>query len=149
MNKQDVLAMKPGRDLDINVATEIMGYIWLTFRLRFSAEMVVKWLDTPEQLELMKKVYTTAEQSGYDDLKLRENYEEAVPCYSTDPAAAHQVAEKLSAAGCQHSLTEEKEKDQSSSFTACFSQGEQHWNATAPSAAEAIVKAALLSVVEA
>lgn len=145
MIKQDVLTMKPGRDLDIKVATKIMGYIWLTFRLRFSAEMVVKWLDTPEQLVMMNKVYTPAEQSGFDDLKLRENYAEAVPCYSTDPAAARQVAEKLAADGYPYSLTEE-EKEGKAYFMASFSRGEQQWEATAASAAEAIVKAALLSV---
>ena len=44
MNKEEIFNMKPGRDLDIKVALEVMGYIWLKHLLQFSAELAVKWL---------------------------------------------------------------------------------------------------------
>ncbi|MPM77221.1 hypothetical protein SDC9_124221 [bioreactor metagenome] len=101
VNKEGITAMKPGRDLDIKVALEVMDYIWLTHLIHFSEEMTVKWLGTPADLAESKGAFVAVKPEKVYALKLRDRFDEAVPKYSTDANAARQVAEKLSAGGCR------------------------------------------------
>lgn len=102
MTKEEITAMKPGRDLDIKVAITIMGYIWLTHLIHFSEEMTVKWLGTQADIIASKGAFVAVKSEKVYDLKLRDKYEEAVPRYSTDVIAAQQIVDKLAIMG--HSL---------------------------------------------
>lgn len=101
MTKEEILAMKPGRDLDSKVALEVMGYIWLTHLIHFSEEMTVKWLGTTEDIEQAKGAFVAVKPDKVYALKLRDRFDEAVPHYSTDPTAAQQVKDKLGSQGFQ------------------------------------------------
>lgn len=105
MTKEEIIAMKPGRDLDIKVALEVMDYIWLTHLIHFSEEMTVKWLGTQADLAESKGAFIAVKPEKVYALKLRDRFDEVVPKYSTDANAARKVVEKLSASGYQLSDT--------------------------------------------
>lgn len=99
------LQMKPGRDLDIAVALEVMGFIWLKHLLQFSAELAVKWLGIPADIEQSGGVYTAlTKESEMVSLKLRENFDEAVPAFSTEMGSAQKVIEHMNAIGYVYNL---------------------------------------------
>jgi hypothetical protein len=98
--KAKIVGMKPGRALDIEVALHVMGFIWLKHLLQFSAELAVKWLGTPEDIEQSGGVYTAlTKESELISLKQRENFDEAVPKFSTEIGAAEQVLERMKSLG--------------------------------------------------
>jgi hypothetical protein len=98
--KERILCMKPGRALDIEVALNIMGFIWLKHLLQFSAELAVKWLGTPADIEQSGGVYTAlTKDSELISLKQRENFDDAVPEFSTEIGAAKQVLERMETLG--------------------------------------------------
>ncbi|MDD4600348.1 hypothetical protein SDC9_09098 [bioreactor metagenome] len=101
MTKEEILAMKPGRDLDIKVALEVMGYMWFTHLIHFSEEMTVKWLGTQADLDASKGAFVAVKPEKVYELKQRDRFDEAVPNYSTDLDAARQVAGKILGSGCQ------------------------------------------------
>lgn len=92
---EEVLAMKPGRDLDIRVALEVMGYIWITHLIHFSEEMTVKWLGTHTDLEKAQGAFVQVKPERVYALKLRDRYDEAVPHYSTEISDAQKVIERM------------------------------------------------------
>lgn len=123
MNKEDVLQMKPGRDLDIKVALEIMGYVWLKHLLQFSAELAVKWLGTPADIEAASGMYTLVTDSQFLALKEREDFAEAVLHFSTDMEASQQVIQRMEQLGYQYHLDTEIEQG-STTYYVCFRQSE-------------------------
>lgn len=99
MNKEEIMALKPGRDLDIKIALAVMGYVWITHIIHFSEEMTVKWLGTQADIDKAGGAYVAVRPEKVYALKLREDFAEAVPHYSTDAAAAAQVAERIRQSG--------------------------------------------------
>lgn len=95
MTKEEILAMKSGRDLDIKVALEIMDYMWLTHLIHFSEEMTVKWLGKQKDIDESKGAFVAVKPEKVYALKLRDRFDEDVPHYSTCIADAIQVKEKL------------------------------------------------------
>jgi hypothetical protein len=101
VTKEEITAMKPGRDLDVKVALAVMDYMWLTHLIHFSEEMTVKWLGTQADLAESKGAFVAVKPEKVYALKLRDRFDEAVPQYSTDANAARLVIEKLAASGYQ------------------------------------------------
>ena len=104
MTKDEILKLKPGRDLDIKVALIVMDYIWLKHLLQFSAELAVKWLGTKADIEQSGGVYVAMPDSQFVSLKERENFAESVPCFSTEMGAAEQVIKHMQELGYEYSL---------------------------------------------
>ena len=146
MNKEKIVTMKPGRDLDIKVALEVMGYIWLKHLLQFSAELAVKWLGTLADIEDANGMYTVVTESQFIGLKERENFAESVLAFSTDIAAAEQVVKKMEEASYLYNLENVVEQGETRYYACFYKQGEPIERfvgcTTIP---EAIVKAALLA----
>lgn len=142
------LQMKSGRDLDIAVALEVMGFIWLKHLLQFSAELAVKWLGTPTDIEQSGGVYTAlTKESEMMSLKLRENFDEAVPAFSTEMESAQKVIEHMNSIGYVYNL-ESKIVDGQNVYYASFEKdGIQSEVASVGFATEleAIAKAALVA----
>ena len=148
MTKEQILVMKPGRDLDIAVALEIMGFIWLKHLLQFSAELAVKWLGTPADIEQSGGVYTTLKDGDLVSLKQREDFAEAVPAFSMNIVTAKQVVERMESLGYTYSL-EQKIEQGSPIYDASFQKIDLPFydrTTGCSTEAEAIVKAALLAV---
>ncbi len=146
--KDNGIGMNPGRDLDIEVAVKVMGFIWLKHLLQFSAELAVKWLGTTSDVEQSGGVYIPlVKESEMVSLKLRENFDEAVPNYSTEIDAAQQVVEHMKSLGYTY-LSETKLEQERSQYYGRFVKDGS--DAAAPigqsSEAEAIVKAALAAL---
>lgn len=146
--RENIFNREPGRDLDIEVATRVMGFIWLKHLLQFSAELAVKWLGTAADIEQSGGVYVRLEkESEMISLKLRENFAEAVPCYSTELKAARQVVERMESLGYIYIFEEKVEQEQRIYFGS-FIKDNIGFEARAGcrSEAEAIVKAALTAL---
>lgn len=147
MNRDEIVTMQPGRDLDIKVALTVMDYIWLKHLLQFSAELAVKWLGTPADIEKSGGVYVVVPESQFVGLKERENYAEAVLPFSTTIEAAEQVVHHMEKLGYQYTL-ETKEENEITQYHASFHNTEERAEDRAvgcSSLPEAIVKAALLA----
>jgi hypothetical protein len=147
--KEKILGMKPGRALDIEVALHIMGFIWLKHLLQFSAELAVKWLGTPADIEQSGGVYIAlTKESELISLKQRENFDEAVPNFSTEIGAAKQVSERMRTLGYTYNSENKVEQD-GVLYYGCFVKEGSESEAIAQgflTEAEAIVKAALVAV---
>ena len=149
MIKEEIINLKPGRDLDIKVALTIMDYIWLKHLLQFSAELAVKWLGTPEDLKNSSGMYVPVPDSQFIELKERENFAEAVLPFSSEMQSAQQVVSKMEELGYKYNL-EEKTQEGSSLYYACFTKVDRQSTdeimgfKTIP---EAIVKGALLTII--
>ncbi len=146
--KDNGIGMNPGRDLDIEVAVKVMGFIWLKHLLQFSAELAVKWLGTTADVEQSGGVYVPlVKESEMVSLKLRENFDEAVPNYSTEIDAAQQVVEHMKGLGYTYISEKKLEQEQNRYYGSFVKDGR---GAAAPighsSEAEAIVKAALAAL---
>lgn len=147
--KENGTDMNPGRDLDIEVAVKVMGFIWLKHLLQFSAELAVKWLGTADEVEQSGGVYIpVVKESDMVSLKLRENFDENVPNYSMEISAARQIVEHMKSLGYTY-ISEEKLEQQQTRYYGNFVKGSSD---TAflngySSEAEAIVKAALAAIV--
>ncbi|SFL60526.1 hypothetical protein [Pelosinus propionicus] len=147
--KENGIDMNPGRDLDIEVAVKVMGFIWLKHLLQFSAELAVKWLGTADEVEQSGGVYVpVVKESDMVSLKLRENFDENVPNYSTEMGAAQQIVEHMKNLGYTYNSEEKLEQEQKQYYGNFVKKGR---DAAAPighsSEAEAIVKAALAALV--
>ena len=147
--KEKIVGMKPGRALDIEVALRVMGFIWLKHLLQFSAELAVKWLGTPADIEQSGGVYIAlTKESELISLKERENFDEAVPKFSTEVEDAKQVAEHMKTLGYTY-IFENRIEPEGLLYYGCFVKA-----GCAPEAMtqgfltepEAIVKAALAAV---
>lgn len=148
VTKEQIVVMKPGRDLDIVIALEVMGYIWLKHLLQFSAELAVKWLGTPADIEQSGGVYTVLKDGDAVSLKLRENFAEAVPTFSTSIAVANQVINHMNTVGYSYTL-EKKVEQNVPLYYASFQKADLPCGGKLTgfsTEAEAIVKAALLTV---
>lgn len=99
MAENDVIAMKPGRDLDLEVALKVMNFLWITHWLRFSAEMAVKWIGTQQDLDEAGGVLIPVKSADFQELKQRENFDEKVPPYSTSSEHAKLVIEAMEKQG--------------------------------------------------
>lgn len=147
--KEKILCMKPGRALDIEVALHVMGFIWLKHLLQFSAELAVKWLGTPADIEQSGGVYIAlTKESELISLKQRENFDETVPAFSTDIKAAVQVAEHMKNLGYSYVL-EKKEEATGILYYGHFVKDDSHTKEMLhgfSTEAEAIAKAALEAV---
>lgn len=148
MNADEIVNMKPGRDLDIKVALEVMDYIWLKHLLQFSAELAVKWLGTPKDIEESSGMYVRVPDSQFLGLKEREDFAEAVLHFSTDMAAAEQVFNHMKKLGYDCKLETQIEDGNSRYYAYIHKPGSPIDErvisfATAP---EAIVKAALMNI---
>lgn len=99
MTKEHALSLTTGRALDEAAALASGGYLWATHALQFSAEMAVKWLISRTALQSFRGMYRQVRPEEWQELKHRENYAEEVPRFSTEPAAAQQLAELLQAQG--------------------------------------------------
>jgi hypothetical protein len=147
--KKKILCMIPGRDLDVEVALKVMGFIWLKHLLQFSAELAVKWLGTPADIEQSGGVYTAlTKESEMVSLKLRENFDEAVPNYSTQIDAAQQVLTFMETQGYAYSYerTTEQGKDLYYGIFVKAGNGSDAIAVGYQSEAEAIVKAAVMAL---
>ncbi|MBC8014114.1 MAG: hypothetical protein H7X79_00020 [Sporomusaceae bacterium] len=145
MNQNEFLNMKPGRDLDIKVALEVMGYIWLKHLLQFSAELAVKWLGTPVDLKESCGMYVVVPNSQFVALKERENHAEAVLNFSTEMGPAEEVIRRMEEFGYEYHL-ETKTEQGANLYYACFKKTgstSKVMLAGAPTIPEAIVKGAL------
>lgn len=146
--KEKILSMNPGRDLDIEVALKVMGFIWLKHLLQFSAELAVKWLGTLTDIEQSGGVYIAlTKESEMVSLKLRENFDEAVPNYSTEIGAAQQVVAHMESLGYSYISEKKIEEDKDVYFVNFTKDG----IAAAAivgyhSEAEAIVKTAVMAL---
>jgi len=148
MNQNELLHMKPGRDLDSKVALEVMGYIWLKHLLQFSAELAVKWLGTPTDLKESCGMYIVVPDSQFVALKERENHAEAVLHFSTQMGPARQVIDRMKELGYEYHLATEM-KEGAEIYYVCFQKPESLSKASSIGCAalpEAIVKAALIAV---
>ena len=148
MNQNEFLNMKPGRDLDIKVALEVMGYIWLKHLLQFSAELAVKWLGTPADLKKSCGMYIVVPDSQFVALKERENYAEAVLNFSTEMGPAEEVIHRMEELGYAYHL-ETKMEQGAEVYCACFKKPGSVLQITLADALaipEAIAKAALSAI---
>jgi len=147
MKQNEFLNMKPGRDLDVKVALEVMDYIWLKHLLQFSAELAVKWLGTPAELKESCGMYVVVPLSQFAALKERENHAEAVLNFSTEMESAQQVIHRMVELGYEYQLETKVEQGADDVYYVCFNRpGDQstgHGGATIP---EAIVKGALSAI---
>jgi len=148
MNKEEVINMKPGRDLDIKVALEVMGYIWMKHLIQFSAELAVKWLGTAQDLKDAGGVYTTVAESQFIALKERENFAEAVLHFSTKIEDAEQVVQRMKERGYEYQLESKVEKGEEKYGAYFYKKGEQldGQAISSDTVPEAIVKAALAAI---
>lgn len=146
--KEKILSMNPGRDLDIEVALKVMGFIWLKHLLQFSAELAVKWLGTLNDIEQSGGVYIAlAKESEMVSLKLRENFDEAVPNYSTEIGAAQQVVVHMKSLGYTYISEKKIEQDKDVYYVNFARDGiEDAAIVGYYSEAEAIVKAAVMAL---
>jgi hypothetical protein len=147
--KKKILSMSPGRDLDIEVALQVMGFIWLKHLLQFSAELAVKWLGTPADIQQSGGVYTAlTKESEMVSLKLRENFDEAVPHYSTQMSAAGQVLAFMETQGYTYSFEMKAEQDKALYYGVFDKSGttSRVVAVACHSEAEAIVKAAVMAI---
>ncbi|OAM96451.1 hypothetical protein SAMN04515679_4648 [Pelosinus fermentans] len=146
--KDNGIGMKPGRDLDIEVAVKVMGFIWLKHLLQFSAELAVKWLGTTADVEQSGGVYVPlVKESEMVSLKLRENFDEAVPNYSTEIDAAQQVVEHMKGLGYTYISEKKLEQEQNRYYGSFVKDGRDIAASIGHSSeAEAIVKAALAAL---
>lgn len=146
--KEKILSMNPGRDLDIEVALKVMDFIWLKHLLQFSAELAVKWLGTSTDIEQSGGVYIAlTKESEMVSLKLRENFDETVPKYSTEIGAAQQVVAHMESLGYSYISEKKIEEDKDVYYVNFANDG----IAAAAiigyhSEAEAIVKAAVMAL---
>lgn len=146
MSNNEIIALKPGRDLDLEAALKIMDYMWITHLLRFSAEMAVKWIGTQKELDEAGGVFIPVKPTDFQELKYRENFDENVPAYSTTLTHAQSIIEKMAALGFTHH-SEEVTADSQTTYTVSFkSSAKPVTKISAASQAEAIVKAALLAI---
>ncbi len=148
MKEDEIVKVKPGRDLDIKVALEVMDYIWLKHLLQFSAELAVKWLGTAADIEESSGMYVRVPESQFAELKERENYAEAVLPFSTDMAAAEQILKHMENLGYECKL-ESKVEEGSNPYYAYIHKPGSFIDATPigyATAPEAIVKAALQAI---
>lgn len=148
MTTEEICKVKPGRDLDIRVALEVMGYIWLKHLLQFSAELAVKWLGTPADLKESCGMYVVVPDSQFVALKERENFAEAVLSFSTEIGPAEEVVRHMGECGYGYHL-ETKTEQGANVYYACFSKPgstSKTMSAGAATIPEAIAKAALLAV---
>lgn len=148
MNTNEIVSMKPGRDLDIKVALEVMDYIWLKHLLQFSAELAVKWLGTAKDIEESSGMYVPVPESQFVGLKERENHAEAVLPFSTDMTAAEQVLNHMKELGYECRL-ESKMEEGGNLHYAYFHKPDTPIDESAAgftTEPEAIVKAALLTI---
>jgi hypothetical protein len=147
--KEKIVGMKPGRTLDIEVALHVMGFIWLKHLLQFSAELAVKWLGTPADIEQSGGVYIAlTKESELISLKERENFDEAVPKFSTETEAAKQVSEHMKTLGYTY-ISENKTESEGLLYYGCFvkeGSGSEAITQGFLTEAETIVKAALAAV---
>ncbi len=145
MEQGSPAVQRPGRDLDIQVALKVMGYIWLKHLLQFSAELAVKWLGTADDIEASGGVYVAVKPEQFWALKERENHAEAVPGFSTDQAAAEQVVAEMEKRGCRYDVVTVDNAAAPCRVTFSRNDGE---TATASGAVvpEAVAKAALAFV---
>lgn len=145
MEQDRQIVQRAGRDLDIQVALNVMGYIWLKHLLQFSAELAVKWLGTAADMEASGGVYVAVKPDQFWALKERENHAEAVPCFSTDQAAAEQVIAEMKRRGCRYDAV--TVEDAAAPYRVTFSRNDGE-TATAAGTAmpEAVAKAALAFV---
>ncbi|AJQ29799.1 hypothetical protein [Pelosinus fermentans] len=146
--KENGIGMNPGRDLDIEVAVKVMGFIWLKHLLQFSAELAVKWLGTTADVELSGGVYVPlVKESEMVSLKMRENFDETVPNYSTQIDAAQQVVEHMKSLGYTYLSEKKLEQEQNRYYGNFVKDG---IDVAVPighsSEAEAIVKSALAAL---
>jgi len=144
MTRDEVLAMKPGRELDARIAHLVMGW-HITSCETYPHEKIVrvKTLRSPEESggevpyeKTFTKVYSSA------------IWNKDIPHYSTDIAAAWEVAEKMSEEWPQFSIARVD-----TGWCVMWGFDGYGWPnvtvATAPEAIpEAICKAALLAVTE-
>ena len=146
--KENVLCMSPGRDLDIEVALNVMDFIWLKHLLQFSAELAVKWLGTPADIEGSGGVYIAlTKESEMVSLKLRENFDEAVPHYSTEMGAAQQVVVHMESLGYTYISEKKIEQDRDLYYVTFVKNGIDFGTTVGHhSEAEAIVKTALVTL---
>ena len=148
MNENEILNMKPGRDLDKKVALEVMGYIWLKHLLQFSAELAVKWLGTPKDLAECCGMYVVVTDSQFVALKERENYAEAVLNFSTEMGPASQVIDRMKELGYEYHLETKIEQD-ANVHHVCFDKPDSLFKEQLigfNALPEAIVKAALTAM---
>jgi len=147
--KEKILCMNPGRALDIEVALNVMGFIWLKHLLQFSAELAVKWLGTPSDIEQSGGVYTAlTKDSELISLKQRENFDEAVPEFSTEIGAAKKVQEYMETLGYNY-ISENKVEQEGKLYYGRFAKEGSESEVIVQgflTEAEAIVKAALVVV---
>ena len=111
MKQNELLNVKPGRDLDIRVALEVMGYVWLKHLLQFSAELAVKWLGTPADAAQSCGMYVLVPESQFAALKERENHDESVLSFSTDMVPASKVIDRMQEMGYEYHLETKIQKD--------------------------------------
>lgn len=146
MSNNEIISLKPGRDLDLEVALKIMDYMWITHLLRFSAEMAVKWIGTQKDLDEAGGVFIPVKPVDFQELKYRENFDENVPAYSTSLTHAQAIIEKMTALGYTHHC-EEETADGQTTYTVSFENSAKPVKKIAAAhQAEAIVKAALLAI---
>lgn len=148
MTKEEIINLKPGRDLDIKVALTIMDYIWLKHLLQFSAELAVKWLGTPEDLKNSSGMYVPVPDSQFIELKERESFSEAVLPFSSEIGSAQLVIHKMQELGYTYNL-KEKSEEGNSRYYAYFTKGEGHYSEEImgfKGMPEAIIKGALLAI---
>jgi len=148
MNQNEFLNMKPGRDLDIKVALEVMGYIWLKHLLQFSAELAVKWLGTPADLKESGGMYVVVKDSQFVALKERENYAEAVHNFSAQMGPASQVIDHMQELGYAYHLETRAQQGADVYYVSFQKPGSLSGQQTIGFMAlpEAIVKAALTAI---
>lgn len=141
MEQEAILKLPAGRDLDGLVALEVMGYIWMTHWLRFSAELAAKWIGTPAEVQASGGVYTAVKAEEWHSLKLRDQFDEAVPAFSTDDGAATAVIARLQELGWSYAAQSTAEGQQ---VSLRHTDGRQI-AVTQPTVAAAVAKAALLA----
>ena len=148
MNQDTFLNIKPGRDLDIKVALEVMGYIWLKHLLQFSAELAVKWLGTSTDLKESCGMYIVVPDSQLLALKERETYDEAVLNFSTEMRPASQVIDRMKELGYEYHLETKTEQDADVYYVDFHKPGSVSEERLIGFMAlpEAIVKAALIAI---
>lgn len=148
MNTNEIVSMKPGRDLDIKVALEVMDYIWLKHLLQFSAELAVKWLGTAKDVEESSGMYVPVPESQFVGLKERENFAEAVLPFSTDMTAAEQVFNRMKELGYECKLESKIEEGKNLYYAYVHKPGMPIEERAVGFAAgpEAIVKTALMTI---
>jgi len=146
MSQNEILTMKPGRDLDIKVAVTVMDYVWLKHLLQFSAELAVKWLGTATDLKESSGMYVVVPESQFAGLKERENHAEAVCNFSTDMEAAKQVVVRMQELGYEYQWETKGEEGDSLHYVG-FKKPEELGAEPIgfTSLPEAIVKAALMA----